>query len=1055
MTNDRRSTIDIFEKDVPRSDELPIMVIHRAGIGELLARQAMAWCRSWLQTFPIKITLNNVGLLTVLLAIVSPRFLIYTILYPIFRLVFGTLYPAYASYKAVRTKNVKEYVKWMMYWIVFALFTCAETFTDVFFSFWFPFYYEIKIILVLWLLSPATKGSSILYRRFVHPALIRREAEIDEALARATEQGYTAVLHLGTKGVNYATTVLMQTAIKNLPIVLPPTTSALPDRQSDPAISSLANPRTRTQLNSQLDGPDYPDGTAACNTLHVKSEDLIGDTDAVDWRYQESTTDDDEEMIQELPTMDAECEMLEEQQPVVFKVPEKEAPRKTRKSRKECSSTTSTKVSRRQKTRACKSTTKNYDMEFSDDAEGGGGLVQQLRKSYSLSDLTGEKEDENRNTPDARDETDMEVEPRRREHVGRRGYSPRRTQSSSNASRVEMYFSEVDVDVRQPRPREPIASLTNIRSSDDISSGYSSGEALQSQRTTSQGDSLVRTSSVGARTRVKPRSTAKKTPEDRGEDFDCTPPENISLPSSLNVLTPEQAVELLLLLSQSNNKSINYPTSIITYIDSDKSANENRSAMKTDDNESSSTESSGEFVDTDSAQIDVQTVQTIEIKNISTENLSIPAVTKSADKINIDSSIKRFDIPQSESNAQMEYIDDEPKKDQVVLAVSQKSEIGGADLERITGEICQQKFDELKQLLDDAHKAVTGIVSSQEKLNTINRDKEHVNVREIKTGDSSSICDRDIVAQPPVTPSTSSYDLDGDNRAGKYHKKPAPKAPISNETVISNEDIDENESQNALKATLVIKTGTLRTVSSADATKDIFLAHTSDTKKRKKKSSKLRAKESISKLLTIPKNIFHSAFHREQNETSSKEEDSSSTHSETSGSASRSDSIGSQVFVDASAKLSTSKQEMDVEEIPLRPEHDNNIKNSDKDMNFFAKKLDTEIVPLNEIEIDLKIEDNKKEEGAISAEKSENHEKNIEHEPNLQIHNEFRYLTSQANDFTSYAHERLTHKSYDYFKFIVCGNVNGLLLILRVGSTHSSRSRKKNVANAFDTPRDV
>lgn len=81
----------------------------------------------------------------------------------------------------------------------------------------FPFYYEIKIILVLWLLSPATKGSSILYRRFVHPALIRREAEIDEALARATEQGYTAVLHLGTKGVNYATTVLMQTAIKVRP----------------------------------------------------------------------------------------------------------------------------------------------------------------------------------------------------------------------------------------------------------------------------------------------------------------------------------------------------------------------------------------------------------------------------------------------------------------------------------------------------------------------------------------------------------------------------------------------------------------------------------------------------------------------------------------------------------------------------------------------------------------------------------------------------------------------------------------------------------------------
>ncbi|KAL1509831.1 hypothetical protein ABEB36_004510 [Hypothenemus hampei] len=124
-------------------------------------------------------------------------------------LVFGTLYPAYASYKAVKTKNVKEYVKWMMYWIVFALFTSTETFTDIFLS-WFPFYYEIKIILVIWLLSPATKGSSILYRKFVHPMLSSREHEIDEYISKAKEQSYKQVLDLGQKGV----TVLMQTALK-------------------------------------------------------------------------------------------------------------------------------------------------------------------------------------------------------------------------------------------------------------------------------------------------------------------------------------------------------------------------------------------------------------------------------------------------------------------------------------------------------------------------------------------------------------------------------------------------------------------------------------------------------------------------------------------------------------------------------------------------------------------------------------------------------------------------------------------------------------------------
>ncbi|XP_060602322.1 receptor expression-enhancing protein 2-like isoform X2 [Ruditapes philippinarum] len=128
-------------------------------------------------------------------------------------LVFGTLYPAYASYKAVKTKNVKEYVKWMMYWIVFALFCAAETFADVFLS-WIPFYYEIKMIFVFWLLSPVTRGSSFIYRKFVHPNLAKREKEIDEAIAQARTKGYSTLMTLGHRGLTYATNVVVNTAIK-------------------------------------------------------------------------------------------------------------------------------------------------------------------------------------------------------------------------------------------------------------------------------------------------------------------------------------------------------------------------------------------------------------------------------------------------------------------------------------------------------------------------------------------------------------------------------------------------------------------------------------------------------------------------------------------------------------------------------------------------------------------------------------------------------------------------------------------------------------------------
>ena len=52
----------------------------------------------------------------------------------------------------------------------------------------FPFYYELKIIVVLWLLSPATQGSSILYRKFVHPVLVKREqASLFPSLERGTD----------------------------------------------------------------------------------------------------------------------------------------------------------------------------------------------------------------------------------------------------------------------------------------------------------------------------------------------------------------------------------------------------------------------------------------------------------------------------------------------------------------------------------------------------------------------------------------------------------------------------------------------------------------------------------------------------------------------------------------------------------------------------------------------------------------------------------------------------------------------------------------------------
>lgn len=128
-------------------------------------------------------------------------------------LVLGTLFPAYRSYKAVKNKDYKEYVKWMMYWIVFALFTAVETILDIFMS-WFPFYYEIKILFILWVLSPATRGSSLLYKKVVHPLLCSREKEIDEFIEKTKQQGYTTFLNVFSSGFQAASTLFVNSALK-------------------------------------------------------------------------------------------------------------------------------------------------------------------------------------------------------------------------------------------------------------------------------------------------------------------------------------------------------------------------------------------------------------------------------------------------------------------------------------------------------------------------------------------------------------------------------------------------------------------------------------------------------------------------------------------------------------------------------------------------------------------------------------------------------------------------------------------------------------------------
>jgi len=110
-------------------------------------------------------------------------------------LVFGTLYPAYNSFKAVKSKNAKNYVRWMMYWIVYALFVASESLLDPLLNFWLPFYGEAK--------------------GWIHPVLSSNEAEIDIAIEKLKLKSFQTAKSWIKTGMQKVGGFVTNTALKS------------------------------------------------------------------------------------------------------------------------------------------------------------------------------------------------------------------------------------------------------------------------------------------------------------------------------------------------------------------------------------------------------------------------------------------------------------------------------------------------------------------------------------------------------------------------------------------------------------------------------------------------------------------------------------------------------------------------------------------------------------------------------------------------------------------------------------------------------------------------
>lgn len=104
----------------------------------------------------------------------------------------GFLYPAYASIKAIESREKDDDTKWLTYWVVYSFFSLLEFFTDIC-LFWIPFYWFFKCVFLVYCMAPVpNNGAVTIYYKIIRPYFLKHESKIDSGFNKAKDVARTA-----------------------------------------------------------------------------------------------------------------------------------------------------------------------------------------------------------------------------------------------------------------------------------------------------------------------------------------------------------------------------------------------------------------------------------------------------------------------------------------------------------------------------------------------------------------------------------------------------------------------------------------------------------------------------------------------------------------------------------------------------------------------------------------------------------------------------------------------------------------------------------------------
>ncbi|KAI9704510.1 MAG: hypothetical protein M1820_005584 [Bogoriella megaspora] len=123
----------------------------------------------------------------------------------------STLFPIFASYKALRTSDPAQLTPWLQYFVTVSLIDLAEYWLYPIIS-WTPFYAWIRLGLALYLVSPGSQGATFLYTTYIYPFLYEHETQIEKAISEGHEKAKAVGLQYLKRAVE-----LVRTKVLGLP----------------------------------------------------------------------------------------------------------------------------------------------------------------------------------------------------------------------------------------------------------------------------------------------------------------------------------------------------------------------------------------------------------------------------------------------------------------------------------------------------------------------------------------------------------------------------------------------------------------------------------------------------------------------------------------------------------------------------------------------------------------------------------------------------------------------------------------------------------------------